>query len=164
MRFFFFLIIFMGLVSVLTAQKVLQLEKYGKAKTEKLFIGDEFTYKLKDSPQWHTAVIEDLHIEQNKIVLAYGFIELEQIEALRFYRPGVNAAGKSLFVFGTSWSFFAFVGGLTSSEHDYRWSDAAVTGTSYLLAWSIPKLFGHKKFKIGERKRLRMLDLTFKIE
>ena len=51
------------------AQKVLQIERYGRAETEKIFIGEGIEYQLTDSKDWRYAVIEDINIEQNSEIL-----------------------------------------------------------------------------------------------
>lgn len=146
------------------AQKVLQIEKYGKAKTEKIFIGQEITYKLKGNDFYHTAVIEDLLVDKNIIVLGDRYTSLANIEALRYNRSWVRPISTSVFWFGTAWSAFAAIGTLTDGDPTtkYRASDAVVTGTSWLLSWSIARIFKNKTVKLGKKKRLRMLDISFK--
>ena len=150
--------------SSLFAQKVLQIERFGKAKTEKIFIGQAVTFQLKEQgePTWYTAVVEDLFVEDSVVLLGPRYIHIKNIDALKYDRGWTKVANRSLLTFGLSWSGFAFVGTLTDNNPDtnYRWSDAAVTGTSLLIALALPKLFGTKKIKFGKRKRLRMLNLN----
>ena len=61
-------------------------EKYGSAKTQKIFIGEEITYQLKGEEEWRTAYIEDLLVEQNIILLGPRYITLDSIAALRYHR------------------------------------------------------------------------------
>lgn len=145
-------------------QKVLQIEKYGRAKTQKIFIGEEITYKLKDEKTWNTGYIEDLIVDEKVIVLRDRYLKLDEIAAFRYYRPWTKAAGITFFTFGAAWSLFAAVGTLTDGDPttSYRWSDAMVTGTSWILAFIIPRFFKYKVIKFGVRKRLRLLDLRFK--
>ena len=63
MRLIFTFFLLFSLTCLTWGQKILQIETYGKAKTEKLFIGQGITYQLKDSEDWHFVVIEDLLIE-----------------------------------------------------------------------------------------------------
>lgn len=166
MRFFVLtsLLLLPILINSLKGQKVLQIEKYGQAKTQKIFIGEEITYKLKDDKSWNLGYIEDLIIDEKVIVLGDRYVKLDEIAAFRYYRPWTKAAGITFFTFGASWSVFAAVGTLTDGDPNtsYRWSDAAVTGTSWVLAFVIPRFFKYKVIKFGTRKRLRMLDLRFK--
>ena len=145
-------------------QKVLQIEKYGKARTEKIFIGEEITYKLKGEKEWRQGYIEDFLVDEKMIVLGNRYVKIDEIAAFRYYRSWTKAAKMTFFWFGAGWSLFAAVGTLTDGDPSthYRWSDAFVTGTSWFLAFVIPKIFKYKVVKFGVRKRLRLLDLRFK--
>lgn len=155
---------FFSFSPALFSQKVLQIEKYGKAKTEKIFIGQPLTFQIQElgEPVWYTAVVEDLFVKDSVVLLGPRYIHIKNIEALKYDRGWTKVANRSLLTFGLSWSGFAFIGTLTDNDPNtsYRWSDAAVTGTSVLLALAIPKVFGTRKIKLGKRRRLRMLNLN----
>lgn len=162
--FLFLILCSMGYSPSLFSQKVLQIEKYGKAKTQKIFIGETLTFQLEElgEPVWYTAVLEDLLVEDSIVLLGPRYLNIKNIQALKYERGWPTLANRTLLTFGLSWSGFAFIGTLTDNDPNtnYRWSDAAVTGTSVLLALSLPKLFGTQKIKIGKRRRLRMLNLN----
>lgn len=144
-------------------QKILQIERYGKAKTQKIFIGQPITYQLKDAREygWYTGVIEDYMVDDNLIVFKDRLINIDNIHSLKYERGWPSFAKYTLGTFGLAWSGFALIGTATDGDPttSYRWSDALVTGTSLLFGLGLPKLFGTKKIKFGKRKRLRMLDL-----
>lgn len=148
--------------SSLWGQKVLQMEKRNSYKTQKLYIGDEITYQLRGDDYWYHSAIKDLLVDEKIILLHDRFIHMDSIAAFRWERTRMPAMGKQLFWFGTAWSAFAAVGTATDRNPDssYRWSDAIVTGTSWVLALIVPKVFRYKKRKFGKRRWLRMLDLT----
>ncbi|GJM36260.1 MAG: hypothetical protein DHS20C18_52610 [Saprospiraceae bacterium] len=149
--------------SQLTAQKVLQIETYGKANTKKIFIGQEIDYLLKETDIWHNAVIEDLRIDRNLVVLGDRYVALEDIGAFRTPHNWSRPVGNQLMLFGLTWSGYALIGKLTDgrSETNYGWGDAIVTGTAGLVGLLLPKIFRYKTTKFGKRKRLRMIDITF---
>lgn len=166
MRQVFNMLLLIALFSnVAKGQKVLQIEKYGKAKTQKIFIGEEISYKLKDDKNWNIGYIEDLLIDEKVIVLGDRYVKLDEIAAFRYYRPWTKAANITFFSFGAAWSLFAAVGTWTDGDPStsYRWSDAIVTGTSWFLAFIIPRFLKYKVIRFGTRKRLRLLDLRFKM-
>ncbi|MCH2081636.1 MAG: hypothetical protein MK226_04555 [Saprospiraceae bacterium] len=146
----------------LSAQKFLAIERSGKSKNIKIFIGEMIEYKTYDSDDWSIGVIEDLLIDEDVVVLGNRYIQLSNIQKLRYARSWTRAFGTSLFWFGVSWSGFALVGTATDGNPDtqYEWRDVIVTSTSWLLAWAVPKIFKYRTFTFGKRKRLRMLDLT----
>lgn len=148
----------------LFAQNVLQIEKYGSAKTKKIFIGEELEYRLKGTDEWRLGVIERLIPEQEIIVFGDRYINMKEIEALRYRRGWAKASRQIFFFFGAGWSGFALIGTATDGNPstNYQWSDALVTGVSWLTAWLIPKIFKYKTVKLGKRRWLRMLDLSFK--
>lgn len=162
MRIAILLFFFITIILSAHAQKVLQIEKYGSAKTKKLYIGQEITYKLKNDEYWYKGVIEDLRVDTNLIVLKDRYIALDSIEAFRRTVGWSKAARTSLYTFGAAWSGNALVGTLTDGnpKTNYLWSDAIVTGASWLTGWIAPQLFKNKVTPFGKKRRLRMLDLT----
>jgi hypothetical protein len=147
----------------LHAQKVVQIERYGRAETEKIFIGEGIEYQLKDTKEWRYAVIEDINVEQNLIVLADRYLDPDKIAAFRYYRPISRNLGFQMMTFGVAWSGYALVGTALDRDPDtsYRLSDGIVTATSVAAGYGVMKLFKYKKIKFGKRKRLRLVDIRF---
>ncbi|NET31603.1 MAG: hypothetical protein F6K19_06335 [Cyanothece sp. SIO1E1] len=147
----------------LAGQKVMQIETSGRVKTRKIFKGEGLEYNLRESDVWTYGVIEDFNIERNLIVFGDRYVNVDEIAAIRYYQPAARRGGIQLALFGAAWSTFALVGTATDGNPDtnYRWSDAIVTGTAMGLGYATAQLFKYKKFKIGKRRRLRLIDLTF---
>lgn len=156
------LIIFLGLLTCpVIGQKVLQIEKFGRAKTKKIFPGEEIRYQLKGSDDWFTSVIIDLKVDQNIIELSDRYISMPEVTAIRYEKRFGRSFGKQLFWFGGAWSLFALGGAAAYDDQNYRWSDAIVTGSAWALSFVFPKLFRHRTYRFGKKRRLRMLDLNF---
>lgn len=145
------------------AQKVIQIERYGRAKTEKIFIGQGFEYRLKGEESWRYAVVEDINIEQNLIVLADRYLDPEKIDAFRYYRSYSQKLGFQVMTFGVAWSGYALIGTALDGNPDtkYRLSDGIVTASAIATGIGLAKLLKYKKIKFGKRKRLRLIDITF---
>lgn len=162
-HFLLFIVILFFNIPDLKAQKVLQIEKYGNPNTTKIFIGQSVTYRLKGDELWRFAYIEDILIEENTILLGNRYVNVESIDAFRYEKRFAKAASTSLFLFGAAWSGFAAVGTATDGNDAtrYQWSDAIVTGSSWLLALISGKFLRYKTIKFGKRKRIRLLDISF---
>lgn len=147
----------------LTAQKVLQIERFGRAETEKIFIGEGIEYRLKGDDEWRYAVIEDIDVEEKLLVFSDRYLDPGRIDALRYYRPGMRRLGFQVMTFGVAWSGFALIGTAVDGnpETRYRASDAVVTATSLGIGYAISQVFKYKKIKFGKRRRLRVVDITF---
>jgi hypothetical protein len=156
------ILLLLALAGAAKAQKVMQIERYGRARTVKIHIGEPITYKLWGDDFWYPGYIVDILVGQNLIALEDRYVNIDSIEALRYHRHLARAAAAGLYIFGASWSGFAFIGTLTDGNPDtrYRWSDAIVTGTSFALGWIIQRFFGKRTIRFGKRNRLRLLDLT----
>lgn len=161
MRVILSLILFISLGYSAAAQKILQIETYGKAKTEKLFIGQGITYQLTGSDDWHYVVIEDLIIDQQLIQTVRGYLKLSEISALRYERGWAQAAKSGLVIFGAGWTLFGVIGYATDGrpETKYGLRDAIISGTSIATGFLIGKIFKYKKIKLGKRKNLRMIEI-----
>ena len=158
------LIICCFLPLLLSAQKVLQLEKSGKVKTQKFYIGDEITYQLAGDDTWYTAAIVDINPEEGYLLMNGRLVRLMQIVALRSYksRGWSKAVGRQLLNFGVGWIGFGIADRLIFDDtRQASWSLILVpASTAFALSWIIPKAFQHRTLKLGKRKRLRLLDLS----
>lgn len=143
----------------LFAQKVLLIERYGSAKTQKIQIGDPIKYRLKGQDGFRVEYIEDLRVDTNLIVLGRGYVSPDNIDAFQFERRAPKAIGRSLIVFGLGWSFFAGVADLANLGYTYEPRDAIISGTAVALGFGIT-LFKKKTIRFGKKRRLRIVDLT----
>ena len=150
--------------SLLWGQKFLQIEKSGSLRTQKIPVGEVLTYRLEDDETWYTGEIVRLLPEDSIVLFHNRFVGVGQIKAFRYARRAPASLSQSLFWFGLGWSALAIVGTATDDVGklgvpDYRWSDAAVTGTSVGTSWLLPRLFKYRYVRFGQKKRLRILDL-----
>jgi len=159
-----YLLLFFFFVSMLPtqAQKVLQMEKRGKIKTKKYYLGEEITFQLKGGSDWYTDVMVDIKVEEEIIVFSERFVKVKDIKTIKSYKNArlVNSAEKGLYSFGTGWLLFSLGGALVTGEplNDLTWK---VPVASAGLGFLIKKLFYTRKYRIGKRRRLRVLDLSF---
>ena len=83
MRLFFFLILLIPFLQ-LSAQKVLQLEKSGSPKVDKFFIGQEFTFSLKEDPKYYfTETIQDIKVEEGLVLFSYRVVRMEDFASIK---------------------------------------------------------------------------------
>ncbi len=144
------------------AQKFLQIEKYGKTKVTKFYIGDELTYQIEvDKKTWYKGIINDLLVDENIILFENRAVKMKNITAIRTFKHA--GLSRSL-----SFQLFAFGGGfglisLLASAVGW-WQISAFTiivvGSALLAGLLVRHIFKWKTYKMGKRKWLRMLDLT----
>ncbi len=152
----------------LSAQKVLQIEKLGKVKTEKLYIGESIFIQTKDNPDWFEGIIDDLLPDAQAVVFYDRIIPIKDITALKFRKKSaMNGIGKAV-----QWSWvvpvfyqtvYDLVEPVSPEERRAAWKGSAIIGGGSFLLGSLMRLIPPKKLKFGEggRRRLRVLDLTF---
>ncbi len=143
------------------AQKVLQMEKRGKIKTKKFQLGEELTFRLKDSKEWRTDVMIDIIVKEKLIVFAGGMVKVDDIKKIKSLKNARTAivTERSLYSFGLSWLLFSLGGTLAGEPlNDLAWK---VPVTSVGLGFLIRKIFYSRKYKIGKKRKLRVLDLSF---
>ena len=144
------------------SQKVLQIEKYGKAKTKKIYLGEQLTFQLKGSKDWYSEILVDLKTEEQILVFTNRYVKVGDIVALKTFKNAGMAKNLqySLYSFAVSWAFYS-LGARLFFDEPLTTDAAVVPATSIALGWSIRKLFSSKKIRIGKRKRLRALDIGF---
>lgn len=158
-----YLLLFFFSLSVLPvhAQKVLQMEKKGKIKTKKYYLGEELTFQLKGGSDWYTDVMMDIKVEKEIIVFSERFVKVSDIKTIKSYKNArfANTTEKSLYSFGAAWLLISLGGTLDGGTlNDLTWK---VPATSVGLGFLIKKLFYTRKYRIGKYRRLRALDLSF---
>ena len=145
----------------LSAQLYLQMETAGKVKSKKFAIGESLTYQLEGSDQWEEGTIDNLIYSDNIVVFNNRYTPLDQITMLRTYdqQRWSKSIGYTLYSFGGAWSFFSLGASIVDRNDPYSWGDAIVTGSSLALGFAIQQIFKKRDFKIGKKRRLRILDL-----
>jgi hypothetical protein len=156
--------IVLHLTLILSGQRnlqFLQLEKAGSLKVTKIPLGSVITYSIREGQGWYTSEIADFMYKDQLIFMADRTIPVNEITALRYPRTWPRAIGRQIGLFGLSWSGYAFIGTLTDGRPEtfYRASDAIVTGSALAIGLLLPKLISFRVKKIGNKYRLRLLDL-----
>jgi hypothetical protein len=158
------IILILHVTFILSGQRnlqFLQLEKVGSMKVTKISLGSVITYSIKEGQGWYTSEIADFMYKDQLISMADRTIPLKEITALRYQRTWPKAMGRQIGLFGLSWSGYAFIGTLTDGRPEtfYKASDAIVTGSALAVGLLLPKLISFRVKKIGNKYRLRLLDL-----
>ncbi|MEZ4942700.1 MAG: hypothetical protein R3D58_17630 [Saprospiraceae bacterium] len=144
---------------LLPAQKFIQLEKANRARTLKMYVGQDLTYRLKGESEWFTSTITDVQMDSQKVSLDLKPIPIGNIEAIRLQHPGIlRSLGPSFMIFGASWAGFALIG---AAFDDYKLTagTAIVSGTGLASGYLLHRIFKHKKVKLSERRRLRAVEV-----
>lgn len=146
------------------AQKLLQVERYGSLKTRRYFIGDELCYSMRSAPrQFATRSILDIHPEAGLLVFPDGSVAVDSIAAIRL--TGSNRWAKGLAVsFGTFLITFTGYSLLDMAINRRKPSDFQyISAGSALVGWGIAEwLIPERVLRMGDRRRLRLLDLNFR--
>jgi competence protein ComGC len=84
------LLIFLGLLFSMpaNAQKVLQIEKYGSAQTQKIQRGQYLTYKLKGNDSFSVGYIEDIFVEDSLLQLGDRYVNITILKHCASIAPG----------------------------------------------------------------------------
>ncbi len=160
-KFFFLVLFFLVSAPLINAQKILQLEKVGKYKIEKIHLGEFlFVKTVQNTDTWYHAVLEDVSIEANAIVFPNRIIPLSDIVAIkRKKKSGAHGYGRTLQYSAAIPAVYEVIYGLANPPIEWK-TLAYFTGGSFLLG-SLLRLVPPKKYKMGKKYRLRVLDLTF---
>ncbi len=145
----------------LSGQTFIQMEKYGSLKVKKYYPGDQMTFRIKSlGNSWLTETIEDIRVEENYVVFSNRIVALNDITAIRSYRPSrwSKPWSNRLYMFGISWGGFSLLG--TLAGWPLTWAAAIVPATSFAAGLLIRTLFKHKTYKLGKKRWLRALNLN----
>jgi hypothetical protein len=143
------------------AQKALLLEKEGTLKTKKFYIGEKLIYKLKhDTKHWLDEVIIELDLESGTIFFENRTVNIKEICAVQI-RDGGNFMRKLSAVL-TTFSYSVGFWSLVSLAFDDPVTSAWIgIGLGSYVTGQLLRITFFKTYKLSQRKRLRLIDLTF---
>ncbi len=146
--------------SSLGAQRFLQMEKVNSLKNWRFYPGDELVFRV-DS-LWYIRTITGFNFENKWILFEDGKVGLEEINTIKTYtNPKLGRTlGQQLYLFGTAWGLYSAVDAL-ATDRSLNSDVLYVMGASYLTGFILSKLPKGKKHRIGNNRRIRLLDLTF---
>lgn len=145
------------------AQKLLQVEKSGTLRTHKLYIGDPITFTLKnDQSGWYHRYIDDINIERGTLLFKNTSIHIDSIAAIKLPREGKAGKifGSALVVGGANVMLFNGYYAVFQDQ-SLDWTAMAAGAANMIIGYGLMQISKTKVFKVGKRKRLRVLDLTF---
>jgi hypothetical protein len=165
-----FILIFVCFTNSLFAQKLLRLETPHNARKLTYSIGSQLVFRLDDDAKsnknWFAETIVDLDLERQLIIFDTWQVPISDVMYVR--QGNVNGVIKTgarmLQTFGASALLFG-AGGKLAPKCD-NCNEAMVVGIACLGVGSLVDwlVSGRKVFKIGKKNKLRLLDLTPKLE
>lgn len=149
---------------ICNAQKVLQLEKIGSAKTTKFVAGNAIVYQMEGDDIWYEATIEEIRADAGFIMLNDRLVDVTKIVALKSFknRKLSYSASRKLYTFAGSWVFFGIADRLIFNKSPDRAGIPLIVipaVSALAIGYTIRKIFDHRIYKMGKKYRLRLLDL-----
>ena len=154
----------------LFAQKLLRLETVKNPKKLVYYIGTPITFRLEDeggkNKIWFTERIADLDLERQLVIFDTWQVAISDIQYVRQgdANQRVKTVAKVFQTFGAAAAFFGLMGKLAPRCDNCN--EAIVVGVSSLAVGSLVDwlVSGRRIFKIGKKNKLRLLDLTPKLD
>jgi hypothetical protein len=145
-------------------QKILLIEKAGNPRTERIQVFEELTFQLKeDDKGWYKRQIMDLNADAQLVLLGDTWTPLSDISRIRLRRQRAwsNIIGGALMGGGAS----MFLGDLwyTVVRDEPRLTQGGMEFglLNIAVGAGIRSLFSPVKYKMGDRRRLRVIDVTY---
>lgn len=159
---FVYLISGFPVVNEIYGQEFLQIEIQNDPETVKFLLGQKVIIKTKQSDEWQTIVLRQFLYESNTIVYDQGFINLDDIAAIREHRQGVALLSAALMTFGGGWLVFGILGQGLDSKAEFGVREITIGVAALVTGWGLRKAFHNRDYVMGKRYRLRLLDLRMK--
>lgn len=161
MKIYYTFFILLCLIGQLNAQVRLQMDRFGKKKSMDFYEGETITVRLKGEDVYQELQIKKLYPEANMMLTQLGPVQIDDIERLRTFNKKKTGKYLSymLWVFGTSWGGYSLIAFLAFGE-PLTWSILWVMGVSFLIGWILRRVLRRKTYKIGKKRKLRIIDMT----
>jgi len=144
------------------AQKLLQLEQSGTLNTTRFYIGQELIFQLRNNDKgWYTRTITDIDVEGGRLIFYNHPVHIDSISMIKLPRSnGMQIVGGALQVGGANAMLFSIAYPIFQNQ-PVNWAGVGFGALGIAIGTALRKLFKTKKFVIGKRKRLRLLDLSW---
>ncbi|MEM7104448.1 MAG: hypothetical protein AAF502_15025 [Bacteroidota bacterium] len=141
-------------------QKILQVERSGRKKVQKYYIGDILNFKLKGEKTDYSLPIRDMDDRTGLLTFDNGIFHISEIgEIIVTKNQRAARAWNITFVnFGLSWALFTAIDVAVGGT--FHWGAVVVVGSAILVGYLIKWLFSKRKLKLGKKRRLRILNLN----
>lgn len=160
-----FLFLFSFFAIDATCQKFLIIEKAGSPRTQRISIFDEITFQLKDDDKgWYTRQIFDLNADAQLILLGDTWMPISDISRIRLKRQRAWASiiGGALQGGGASMLLGDVYYTVIRDQPEYTQGGIEFGALNMVVGAAIRALFGPIKYKLGNQRRLRVIDITFR--
>jgi hypothetical protein len=159
-KYLYLILLILVCVQMGFAQKIMQIETVNKARSIRLHQGETLVFQLRDpNPIWEEAIMNDFDVEKQTVTLGFQEFKISEIAAIKLPKHRfVQVMGAQFIIFGISWTAATAIGDFWYKD-DVNWTTAAIiSGTSIPLGFLMLR---PKKVKLGKRKRLRVLDISY---
>ncbi len=154
----FFLVILVATEA--EGQQVLEVVTFSKVKTKKYNLGAELTYELRDEPgRWYTGTLDGFDLDNNQVMIGLNTVAVDNIAAFRQKAILPSIVSKFMMLSGLS-SIIAivFTPGIPTAQF-VNW--IYINAGLIVAGFTMDRLWRYKKVRFGEKRMLRLLDLTF---
>lgn len=131
-------------------------------KVVRYHIGDEITYQIAgDGNYWYNGVINDIYVEDGFVILRDQIVKIEDIKAIRSFKTArfSRMISNTAFSFDVAWILFSV--GTIPFGNTLAVADAIIVGSTFIVGALIRTMFRQRTYRIGGKRRLRLLDLNF---
>ncbi len=149
----------------LMAQNVLMLEKTGTNKKAIYKSGEEIKYKLKGEDHFRQDYI--VSIKDSSIVFHYNKFNLEEIAEIdirkkNFININLKSIGTMMQIAGASYIVIDQFNKTVVRDQQWEFDqDVWITGAVIFAAGTVVKFLHTKKFKVGGRYKLRIININY---
>ena len=149
----------------LSAQKILQMDMNKFGGRQQFQIGEEFQFQLDGHPDWYKYKITDLDPVTQEIIFDEIRVPVSRITKLFVIknksRNAVYGFSSMFGVFGLTWTGYAIYGLIVASPAvgpiTFLVGGIALSVAAFFYA---AKFLWKRKYKITEKRRLRIIDIT----
>lgn len=142
-------------------QKMLLLERAHRAKTTKLYIGEELRFSMAgEKNYWYRRGITDILPETNTLLLDNFAVKLPEIHSLKVRRKPIwRIMGGAAFSLGATLALATTIGRFGYRDKDVNAPKLyTISAISLGAGWYLST---PRKIKLGEKHRLRIVEVKF---
>ncbi len=155
------LLLFLLCGNMVSAQKMLQLEKKNRVKTTRFYAGDVIRYRMNGTEDyWYERTITDILPESRTLMLDNFAVRTDSIAMMKVQRKPVSRLlGGALLTFGATLALSVTVGRVIFQDRDIMTPELyALSGASAAAGFAAGS---SKKIRIGKKYRLRIIEIRF---
>jgi len=161
MKYFLTALALFFLLSGLSAQKILRIERYDDPQSIEYYPSQKLIYKLDEDDRWRTRKIRSLDYENQLIIFDVGYEPVSNIKYVKRYKKAPKFLGMMLMRFSIAWFVYGGITELVNDDWSFDRNIVSIGVGAFVTGFILNKFASTTIYGFESKNRLRIIDISW---